>query len=632
MKWRSLLVAVGALSAGLWWNSDKEIEAQNNRPTATPIEHIVVIFGENVSFDHYFGTYPNAANIEGQPQFKAAPGTPAVNGLTEELLTKNPNFLNADNAMGATNPFRLDRSQAAISGQNHSYRPEQQAFNGSAMDSFPRYTGIAGRGGTGPFNTKGLVMGYFDGNTVTAMWNYAQRFALNDNSFNTTFGPSTPGAINLISGQTNGAVRVAPTAPPATTTTTRGAAPGTTTTRGAAPATTTPRGAAPTTTPATRGAAPSTTTPATRGAAPTTRDTAAFAAGGTNPTQTARGATAAPAARGAATTTPAPNAAPAAPTTFVEDGQGGLTMIGDPQPAGDACSNPRNTTARMTGKNIGDLLNEKGVTWGWFQGGFDLTAINPDGSTGCQRRSYSPVYKAYRTDYVAHHQPFQYYASTANPQHTRPASVASIGTSADGGANHQYDLDDFFAAVRAGNFPAVSFLKAQAFQDAHPGNSDPLDEQAFVVKVVNFLQRSPEWKSTAVILAYDDSDGWYDHVQKIVNPSFSAADALNGAGKCGSGTPLPGLNGMPVHGRCGYGPRLPLLVISPYAKVNFVDHTLTDQTSILRFIEDNWLSGQRIGQGSFDALAGPINNMFDFDRAANTTLLLLDPETGLPRP
>ena len=79
------------------------------------------------------------------------------------------------------------------------------------MDLFPKYTGRTGVvTGPGPFHTTGLVMGYYDGNTVTALWNYAQDFALSDNFFGTTFGPSTPGAINLISGQTNGAVRITP--------------------------------------------------------------------------------------------------------------------------------------------------------------------------------------------------------------------------------------------------------------------------------------------------------------------------------------------------------------------------------------------------------------------------------------
>jgi phospholipase C len=89
--------------------------------------------------------------------------------------------------------------------------------------------------------------------------------------------------------------------------------------------------------------------------------------------------------------------------------------------------------------------------------------------------------------------------------------------------------------------------------------------------------------------------------------------------------------GSPIEGRCGYGPRLPLIVISPYAKANFVDNTLTDQSSILRFIEDNWSTGQ-IGGGSFDAIAGTLDNMFDFDEHHRPFLrgLLLDPSTGQP--
>jgi phospholipase C len=83
-----------------------------------------------------------------------------------------------------------------------------------------------------------------------------------------------------------------------------------------------------------------------------------------------------------------------------------------------------------------------------------------------------------------------------------------------------------------------------------------------------------------------------------------------------------------AQGRCGYGPRLPLLVISPYAKQNFVDHTVTDQSSILRFIEDNWVGGQRI-QGSFDARAGVLTNMFDFSRP-NLLPLILSESTGEP--
>jgi phospholipase C len=219
------------------------------------------------------------------------------------------------------------------------------------------------------------------------------------------------------------------------------------------------------------------------------------------------------------------------------------------------------------------------------------------------------------------------------------------GTNKPEPANHQYDINDFFATLKAGNLPAVSFLKAAAFEDGHAGYSDPLDEQHFVVRVINALQQSPEWSQTAIIIAYDDSDGWYDHqMPPIVNPSFNpVVDTLNGPGVCKDSngfqqeedvfdTPLKGASGKPAWGRCGYGTRMPLLVVSPFAKRNYVDHTLTDQSSVLRFIEDNWLSGERIQRGgSFDTIAGPLNNMFDFDNREEGTSrkVLLDEKTGV---
>ena len=182
--------------------------------------------------------------------------------------------------------------------------------------------------------------------------------------------------------------------------------------------------------------------------------------------------------------------------------------------------------------------------------------------------------------------------------------------------------------------PAVSFLKAIAAGDGHAGYSDPLLEQSIMlVPTINVIMRSPFWKSTAIIVMYDDSDGWYDHqMSPIVNPSavLQAAssgnsDELNGPGKCGNGVPLAA-----IEGRCGYGPRQPLLVISPFAKTNFVDNSLSDQSSVLRFIEDNWGTGQ-IGGGSFDQIAGSLANMFDFgNHAFGERRLLLDASTGEP--
>ena len=148
-----------------------------------------------------------------------------------------------------------------------------------------------------------------------------------------------------------------------------------------------------------------------------------------------------------------------------------------------------------------------------------------------------------------------------------------------------------------------------------------------MVDVVNRLEQLPSWRSTAVIVMYDDSDGGYDHVMPpIVNDSQTSSDALTGTGQCGTQTPILG----GYRGRCGYGPRLPFLVISPWARTNFVDHTLSDQTSVIHFIEDNWLGGERIGDGSYDALSGPITGMFDFSEQTSAPKLILNPDTGEP--
>jgi hypothetical protein len=228
------------------------------------------------------------------------------------------------------------------------------------------------------------------------------------------------------------------------------------------------------------------------------------------------------------------------------------------------------------------------------------------------------------TDYSSHHNPFMMYAGTANPHHLPPTSVAMIGKTDQ--ANHEYDTSDFFAALSAGNLPAVSFIKAPAYEDGHPGNSDPLSEQNWVTTVVNKVMASPNWANTAIIVAYDDSDGWYDHVNgPIVSPSNTSVDALAGTGLCGN--PASGANPA----RCGHGPRLPLVVVSPWANPNFVDHTPTDQASILNFVETNWNLGfvdgptaPPNGQASFDRNAGTLANMFNFGGPPSTTPVLLN--------
>jgi phospholipase C len=248
-------------------------------------------------------------------------------------------------------------------------------------------------------------------------------------------------------------------------------------------------------------------------------------------------------------------------------------------------------------------------------GGFANCAAVSTGTTGLTT-----------ADYIPHHAFFQYWQSTLNPNHASRTSVAMIGHQGDA-ANHEYDLADFWDAVKAHNMPAVSFLKARAIQDGHAGYSNPLDEQIFLVNTVNSLEQTDEWKETAIIILYDDSDGWYDHVMgPIVNQSNVADDQLLGPGNCGTPKAVDVMGDI-QNGRCGYGPRQPLLVISPFARKNYVDHRVTDQASVLRFIEDNWNLG-RIGNGSADAIAGALNGMFDFETDHRAPRLLLDPTTG----
>jgi phospholipase C len=513
-----LCLAGGAAFAAPALGAPVALHHASGGGTATAIKHVVVIFQENISFDHYFGTYPHAANTDGNP-FHALPGTPSVNGLTPALLTHNPNSFN---------PRRLSPAQALTCDQDHGYTAEQKAVNGGLMNRFVEETGVSTCSPPN-FGRPGLVMDYFDGNTVTGLWNYAQHYSMSDNFYDTEFGPSTPGALNLVSGQTFGG---------------------------------TPRNAA----------GQVVSDPSTIGS---------------------------------------PNSA------------GTGTVYADPDPFYDGCADHSVPTVSMSGQNIGDLLNAKGVTWGWFQGGFAPTSVTATGTPVCDS-SHKNIGGVSVTDYIPHHEPFQYYKSTANPDHKPPASLAEVGRG--GQANHQYDLSWFYKALGGGNLPAVSFLKAAAFQDGHAGYSNPIDEQHFLVKTINAIQRSKYWRSTAIMITYDDSDGWYDHVMPpIINPSANPAlDALNGPGVCGNGTPLGG-----HQVRCGYGQRLPLLVISPYAKANYVSGSLADQTSLLAFIEDNWLGGQRTGPSSFDNLAGSLDNMFSWDHP-DFRPYLLNPATGEP--
>ncbi|HXC76667.1 MAG TPA: alkaline phosphatase family protein [Candidatus Acidoferrum sp.] len=550
--------------------------------SATPIKHLVVIFDENVSFDHYFGTYPFAANLPGETPFDAAKDTPSVNGLYNQVINGQPSGPLLTHNGNLSNPMRLAPSDAMTCDQDHAYTDEQSATDHGAEDLYVQDTGRGltlaqclaneNAGLTSPSaipagaSNNDAVMDYYDGNTVTALWNYAQHYAMSDNAYTTTYGPSTPGALSITSAQTYGAL--------------------------CGPAS------------ATINDSPCSAPPGYSGTSPVA---SAITTSANGPTSVAN----------------QPAAGPG-------------TTYSDADPTYDICSYLEDgktpaATLTMGGNNVGQELTTAGLTWGWFQGGFDDGYVPRPGTTQpttaqiCTE-NHKNVGGATQTDYDVHHEPFQYYASTANPMHLPPTSVAMIGHSDQ--ANHQYDTADFWAAVDGHNLPAVSYLKAPNYQDGHAGYSDPTDEQNWIASTVNHLESSPQWKSTAVIVTYDDSDGWYDHVEPpLVTSSQTPLDTLTGPGACGSPNLVPvSAANQPEEGRCGLGVRIPFLVISPFAKRNVVANNIIDQSSVVRFIENNW-SLPPMGNGAADASAGSLAPLFSFHDPHNAALLL-DPATG----
>jgi phospholipase C len=507
--------------------------------STTPIKHLVVIFGENESFDHYFGTYPYASNASGTP-FSAKPGTSTVNGLYKKITKSGPTGPLLTSNANLYNPQLLTHAQALTSDQNHGYTPEQEAEDNGKMDMFVQDTesSIPAAGCGAEYCPPGIVMDYFDGNTVTGLWNYAQDYAMSDNDWDTSFGPSTPGALNVISGNTSGAKALSP----------------------------------------------------------------------------------------AWSTTPG---APATSSAIVgvQPSTGLGTLYGDVDPYYDQCSDSSHTTTGalgvLTGQNIGDLLNTKHVSWGWFQGGFAPTSTNSGGAV-CGA-THTNIGGAVVNDYSAHHNPFEYYASTSNPQHLAPSSLAAIGRTDQ--ANHQYDLSDFSDALKGtggAKLPVVSYLKAAEYQDAHPGYSDPLDEQTFLVNTINSIEKSRYWSSTAIVITYDDSDGWYDHQAPTIIEGSN--DATTDTAMCTSVAVKIGT----YNDRCGYSQRLPMIVISPYTRENYVSSNLTNTASVVKFIESNWLWGERI-PGSFDASSGSLDapgGLLDFYTRPHFDPVILNPTTG----
>jgi phospholipase C len=526
----AVVAAVVVAAAGLGSSSNlttaSASNVNNSADTTTPIKHVVVIFDENETFDHYFGTYPYAANSDGTT-FCPAAGTAGLPGSSQTVNTELDAGLVPASTLGAAvtagncstyqgalpnpeagptppvantaapnpneyQPQRIPDTAAVTCDNNHSYTPEEEAEDGGKMDDFVQFTSanctIPGVTGSSP----GIGMDYFDGNAVTGLWNYAQNYAMSDNSWDATFGPTMIGSINMF-GATNFSTLT------------------------------------------------------------------------------------------------------------------GSSYISNTNPVWDDIDGQ---SGEMGGDNIGTLLNDKGVSWGWFEQGFSTPGTTVTNVNGGGAAMFSSIYDAP-----------DWWQSTSNEDHTAPASPSEIGF--PGPANHQYDTPDFTDALNGtggATLPAVSFLRADEVNTGHPSVSDPLDEQKWITQDINSIEQSPYWPSTAIVIEYDDSDGYYDHqAPTIINSSNTGNDSAICTNAFAAGVPEIGGHSN----SCGPSQRLPFLVISPYAKHNYVDHSLTTQVSTLKFIEQNW-GLPTIGGATFDNLSqvGNLDSFFDWSHPQQNEVLL----------
>jgi len=205
----------------------------------------------------------------------------------------------------------------------------------------------------------------------------------------------------------------------------------------------------------------------------------------------------------------------------------------------------------QTAPTIGDRLSEQRISWAWYSGGWNTAVLG----------HADPLFQF-------HHQPFAYYANYAD------------GT--PGRADHLKDEGDFYTDVMGGKLPAVTFIKPLGPDNEHPGYATLLNGPQHAADLVSTIQNSQYWNDTAVIITYDEHGGRWDHVAP------------------------------PTIDKWGPGLRVPTIIISPFAKKGFVDHTQYDTSSILKLIEERWSLPPL---GTRDAATGDLLTAFDFSQS-----------------
>jgi acid phosphatase len=218
----------------------------------------------------------------------------------------------------------------------------------------------------------------------------------------------------------------------------------------------------------------------------------------------------------------------------------------------------------QTAPTIGDRLSERGITWAWYAGSYRQAVADGRRPPGAKR---AVIYndEPGSPNFIAHHQPFNYFA------HFAPGTAER--------AKHLRDGDDFMAAIAAGTLPQVTFYKPAGQDTQHPSYTDIMTGDMHIAGLLEKLRASPQWKDMLVIVTYDENGGYWDHVPPPTGPGWGD--------------------------RFGPGTRIPTLLIGPHVKKHFIDSTPYDTTSILKFITERYglqpLPGVRERMGDFSA-------------------------------
>jgi phospholipase C len=488
------------------------------------IKYVFVLFQENRSFDFYFGTYPGARGLFSQ----SAANTP---GFVQPIVL-------TDGSVGTISPFLIPQSVKNINGQTVNLYPEDTDsvnhghtaidakldLNASNVAQNDRYAfteeGLSGtltNNGGGSYTYTGvppteaqvqkgeLVVSHVDCTTVPFLWQYADRFTLFDNFFDSVIGPSTPNAIAMIAGQSGKTQWVEHPLLGLNINT-------------------------------------------TNAALPVVGDPQPFWGSALDPTPVGERQPTESGAPG--TTNPASNLTFASlPLSFMGNQIQSITS-NDMNPAFDLLD-VQADIQKIAGSPNGP------VNWGWFQEGYDLESTDTGGT-------------ASHASYIAHHNGPQYFGYESNNPNETAAHLKGLGDFYTAIANNALPAQGGVFYVRGGydnldglvpRSPSPAVEAAYTGNDDHPGYSDAQISEALLADSINAIANSPYWSQSAIIITYDESDGLYDHTQPAIRSWDPNGNALD------------------------QGPRIPAIVISPYAVVHGISHEADEHGSIIKFID-----------------------------------------------